>query len=61
MDDYIPDPKRVLDKVVLMPIEDFFSIQDRGTVMTRHIEEDLVSATVFKHSVCMESYENQRQ
>ena len=27
VDDYIPDPKRVLDKAVLMPIEDVFSIQ----------------------------------
>ena len=42
VDDYIPDPKRVLDKAVLMPIEDVFSIQDRGTVMTGHIEQGTI-------------------
>lgn len=27
VDDYIPEPKRILDKAFLMPIEDVFSIQ----------------------------------
>jgi len=38
MDDYIPEPKRDLDKDFLMPIEDVFSIKGRGTVATGRIE-----------------------
>ena len=38
MDDYIPEPKRDLDKPFLMPIEDVFSIKGRGTVATGRIE-----------------------
>jgi elongation factor Tu len=42
MDDYIPDPKRELDKPFLMPIEDVFSIKGRGTVATGRIEQGIV-------------------
>lgn len=34
VDSHIPDPTRALDKPFLMPIEDVFSIQGRGTVAT---------------------------
>jgi elongation factor Tu len=42
MDDYIPQPERVLDKPFLMPIEDVFSISGRGTVVTGRIERGKV-------------------
>ncbi|MFH1712735.1 MAG: elongation factor Tu, partial [Candidatus Jacksonbacteria bacterium] len=38
LDEYIPEPKRELDKDFLMPIEDIFSIEGRGTVVTGRIE-----------------------
>jgi len=38
MDEYFPDPVRELDKPFLMPIEDIFSIEGRGTVVTGRIE-----------------------
>jgi elongation factor Tu len=38
VDEYIPVPQRVVDKPFLMPIEDIFSIQGRGTVVTGRIE-----------------------
>lgn len=38
LDDYIPDPVRELDKPFLMPIEDIFSIEGRGTVVTGRVE-----------------------
>ena len=42
LDDYIPEPKRDLDKPFLMPIEDVFSIKGRGTVATGRIEQGIV-------------------
>ncbi|CAL9224536.1 unnamed protein product [Arabidopsis halleri] len=42
VDEYIPDPVRVLDKAFLMPIEDVFSIQGRGTVATGRIEQGTI-------------------
>src|SRR3954471_6373225 len=42
MDDFIPEPKRELDKPFLMPIEDVFSIKGRGTVATGRIETGVV-------------------
>jgi elongation factor Tu len=42
MDDYIPEPVRVLDKPFLMPIEDVFSIKGRGTVATGRVELGVV-------------------
>jgi elongation factor Tu len=42
MDDYVPEPKRELDKPFLMPIEDVFSIKGRGTVATGRVEQGVV-------------------
>jgi elongation factor Tu len=42
MDDFIPEPKRDLDKPFLMPIEDVFSIKGRGTVATGRVETGVV-------------------
>jgi elongation factor Tu len=42
MDDFFPDPVRDLDKPFLMPIEDIFSIEGRGTVVTGRIERGTV-------------------
>ncbi|MDO8664406.1 MAG: elongation factor Tu [Candidatus Liptonbacteria bacterium] len=42
IDDYIPDPVRDLDKPFLMPIEDIFSIEGRGTVVTGRAERGKV-------------------
>jgi elongation factor Tu len=39
VDSYIPIPKREIDKPFLMPIEDIFSIQGRGTVVTGRVEQ----------------------
>ena len=44
VDSYIPEPERVLDKDFLMPIEDVFSIEGRGTVATGRIERGQVIA-----------------
>jgi elongation factor Tu len=38
IDTYFPDPKRDIDKPFLMPIEDIFSIEGRGTVATGRVE-----------------------
>ena len=42
LDTYIPDPIREVDKPFLMPIEDIFSIEGRGTVVTGRIERGQV-------------------
>jgi elongation factor Tu len=42
MDDFFPLPERAVDKPFLMPIEDIFSIQGRGTVVTGRIEAGIV-------------------
>jgi len=42
VDEYIPTPERDTDKPFLMPIEDIFSIQGRGTVVTGKIERGKV-------------------
>ena len=42
MDSYIPTPVREIDKPFLMPIEDIFSIEGRGTVVTGRIERGQV-------------------
>lgn len=42
LDTYIPEPVRELDKPFLMPIEDVFSIEGRGTVVTGKIERGIV-------------------
>jgi len=41
VDNYIPIPERVTDKPFIMPIEDIFSIQGRGTVVTGRIERGI--------------------
>src|ERR1700716_1342955 len=41
VDRYVPMPTRVIDKPFLMPIEDIFSIQGRGTVVTGRIEKGI--------------------
>src|SRR3989344_1209018 len=41
IDEYIPEPKRATDKPFLMPIEDIFSIEGRGTVVTGRIERGI--------------------
>ena len=38
MDEYFPIPERELDKPFLMPVEDIFSIEGRGTVVTGRVE-----------------------
>jgi elongation factor Tu len=38
VDEYIPTPKREIDKPFLMPIEDVFSIKGRGTVVTGRVD-----------------------
>jgi elongation factor Tu len=42
VDDYIPTPTRETDKPFLMPVEDIFTIQGRGTVATGRIERGVV-------------------
>ena len=42
LDEYIPTPVRELDKPFLMPIEDVFSIEGRGTVVTGRIERGII-------------------
>ncbi|MEK7641263.1 MAG: elongation factor Tu [Patescibacteria group bacterium] len=42
LDEFIPDPIRDTSKPFLMPIEDIFSIEGRGTVVTGRIERGLV-------------------
>ena len=42
VDSYIPEPKRATDKDFLMPIEDIFSIEGRGTVATGRVEQGII-------------------
>ena len=42
LDTYIPTPVREVDKPFLMPVEDIFSIEGRGTVVTGRIERGKV-------------------
>ncbi|MES2996318.1 MAG: elongation factor Tu [Verrucomicrobiota bacterium] len=42
VDSYIPEPERPIDKTFLMPIEDVFSIEGRGTVCTGRVERGIV-------------------
>ena len=41
-DEFVPEPKRELDKPFLMPIEDVFTITGRGTVVTGKVEQGRV-------------------
>jgi elongation factor Tu len=42
IDEYIPEPKREMDRPFMMSIEDVFSIKGRGTVVTGRIERGVV-------------------
>ncbi len=42
VDNFIPDPVRPLDQPFLMPIEDVFSIEGRGTVVTGRVERGVI-------------------
>ena len=42
LDEFIPEPVRETDKPFLMPVEDIFSIEGRGTVVTGRIEKGKV-------------------
>jgi len=42
LDEYIPEPAREIDKPFLMPIEDIFSIEGRGTVVTGRAERGII-------------------
>jgi elongation factor Tu len=42
VDSYIPEPERPVDKDFLMPVEDVFSIEGRGTVATGRVERGIV-------------------
>ena len=42
IDDFIPDPERDTDLPFLMPVEDIFSIEGRGTVVTGRIERGII-------------------
>jgi elongation factor Tu len=43
LDSYIPEPERAVDGDFIMPIEDVFSIQGRGTVVTGRIERGIIN------------------
>ena len=45
LDSYIPEPQRQIDKDFLMPIEDIFSIEGRGTVVTGRIERGIAKVS----------------
>ncbi len=45
MDNYFPLPVRDVDKDFLMPIEDIFSIQGRGTVVTGRVDRGVVNVS----------------
>jgi elongation factor Tu len=42
LDEYIPEPERLIDRPFLMPIEDVFSISGRGTVVTGRIARGVI-------------------
>jgi len=42
IDTFVPEPVRPLDQPFLMPIEDVFSIEGRGTVVTGRVERGLI-------------------
>jgi elongation factor Tu len=43
LDSYVPEPQRDVDKNFLMPIEDVFSIEGRGTVVTGRVEQGVLN------------------
>ncbi len=45
LDSFIPEPVRITDQAFLMPIEDVFSIEGRGTVVTGRIERGIIKVS----------------
>jgi len=45
LDSFIPEPVRILDQAFLMPIEDVFSIEGRGTVVTGRVERGIIKVS----------------
>ena len=43
LDEYIPEPERPVDQPFLMPIEDVFTIQGRGTVVTGRVDRGVIN------------------
>tara|TARA_B100002019_G_C21217496_1_gene572801 strand:- start:105 stop:1304 length:1200 start_codon:yes stop_codon:yes gene_type:complete len=43
LDSWIPEPERVTDQDFLLPIEDIFSIEGRGTVVTGRVERGIIN------------------
>ena len=43
LDSWIPEPERVTDQDFLLPIEDIFSIEGRGTVVTGRVERWIIN------------------
>ena len=42
LDTWIPEPERITDQDFLLPIEDIFSIEGRGTVVTGRVERGII-------------------
>ncbi len=42
VDSFVPEPERAIDQAFLMPIEDVFSIEGRGTVVTGRVERGII-------------------
>ena len=42
LDEYVPEPVRAIDQPFLMPIEDVFSIEGRGTVVTGRVDRGII-------------------
>ena len=42
VDNYIPEPTRVIDKPFIMPVEDVFTISGRGTVVTGRVDRGII-------------------
>ncbi len=42
VDEFVPEPTRDVDKPFLMPVEDVFTIQGRGTVVTGRVERGIL-------------------
>ncbi|MCF7818607.1 MAG: elongation factor Tu [Kiritimatiellales bacterium] len=42
LDSWVPEPVRVTDQAFLLPIEDVFSIEGRGTVVTGRVERGII-------------------
>ncbi|MDO9541278.1 MAG: elongation factor Tu, partial [Kiritimatiellia bacterium] len=45
LDSYIAEPVRIIDQAFLLPIEDVFSIEGRGTVVTGRIERGVIKVS----------------